>query len=104
MVDFATLDPELLQLQEVPSFAMKASPQLADELFSQWLSLPDTAKLVPVYSFSYFYLILFLTVSQCTLLFDSEIGPLVPSASVLGNFLFYPFYPSCVPLQNLNIL
>ncbi|KAJ9696972.1 hypothetical protein PVL29_008951 [Vitis rotundifolia] len=46
MVDAATLDPELLQLQEVSSFAMKASPQLADELFAQWLSLPDTGRLV----------------------------------------------------------
>ncbi|XP_010652386.1 serine/threonine protein phosphatase 2A regulatory subunit B''beta-like isoform X1 [Vitis riparia] len=46
MVDAATLDPELLQLQEVSSFAVKASPQLADELFAQWLSLPDTGRLV----------------------------------------------------------
>lgn len=46
MVDVVALDPELLQLQEVSSFAMKASPQLADELFSQWLSLPDTGRLV----------------------------------------------------------
>ena len=49
MVDVATLDPELLQLQEVSSFAMKASPQLADELFSQWLSLPDTGRLVCIF-------------------------------------------------------
>ncbi|KAJ4844045.1 hypothetical protein Tsubulata_013450 [Turnera subulata] len=39
------LDPEQLQLPEVSPFVLKASPQLAEELFSQWLSIPDTGKL-----------------------------------------------------------
>lgn len=62
MVDAATLDPELLQLQEVSSFAVKASPQLADELFAQWLSLPDTGRLVCVFFF-FLSLLLFCTAS-----------------------------------------
>ncbi|KAG9445710.1 hypothetical protein H6P81_011838 [Aristolochia fimbriata] len=44
--DLASLDPELLQLPEVSSVALKANPYLADELFSQWLSLPETSRLV----------------------------------------------------------
>lgn len=44
--DAPYLDPELLQLPEVSPFVLKASPQLAEELFSQWLSLPDTIRLV----------------------------------------------------------
>ncbi|GAV66557.1 EF_hand_5 domain-containing protein [Cephalotus follicularis] len=36
----------LLQLPEVSPFALKTSPQLADDLFCQWLSLPQTAQLV----------------------------------------------------------
>ncbi|OVA16380.1 EF-hand domain [Macleaya cordata] len=44
--DVASLDPELLQLPEVSPLALKSNPQLAEELFSQWLSLPETSKLV----------------------------------------------------------
>ncbi|GLT41276.1 hypothetical protein SLA2020_153510 [Shorea laevis] len=44
--EVACLDPELLQLNEVSPFALKTSPQLVEELYSQWLSLPDTAQLV----------------------------------------------------------
>ncbi|KDP26508.1 hypothetical protein JCGZ_17666 [Jatropha curcas] len=44
--DASYLDPELLQLSEVSPFVLKASPQIAEELFSQWLSLPDTNRLV----------------------------------------------------------
>ncbi|KAJ0052784.1 hypothetical protein Pint_01702 [Pistacia integerrima] len=40
------LDPELLQLQELSPLAIKLRPQLAEELFAQWLSLPDTVRLV----------------------------------------------------------
>lgn len=44
--DVATVDPELLQLPDVSSFALKSNPYIADELFGQWLSLPDTGRLV----------------------------------------------------------
>eukprot|EP00262_Sarcandra_glabra_P007192 TRINITY_DN19834_c0_g1_i4.p1 TRINITY_DN19834_c0_g1~~TRINITY_DN19834_c0_g1_i4.p1 ORF type:complete len:541 (+),score=116.00 TRINITY_DN19834_c0_g1_i4:249-1871(+) len=40
------LDPELLQIPEVSSLALKSNPYLAEELFSQWLSLPETSRLV----------------------------------------------------------
>ncbi|KAL1294670.1 hypothetical protein HN51_055463 [Arachis hypogaea] len=44
--ELVSLDPEMLQLQEVSSFALKSNPGVAEELFSQWLSLPDTCRLV----------------------------------------------------------
>ncbi|XWS31401.1 hypothetical protein CRYUN_Cryun23aG0072400 [Craigia yunnanensis] len=44
--DVTCLDPELLQLPEVSPFALKTSPQLVEDLFSQWLSLPETGLLV----------------------------------------------------------
>lgn len=44
--DAASFDPELLQLPEVSPMAVKASPQIAEDLFSQWLSLPETSRLV----------------------------------------------------------
>ncbi|KAE8686106.1 putative serine/threonine protein phosphatase 2A regulatory subunit B''epsilon [Hibiscus syriacus] len=44
--DVTCLDPELLQLPEVSPFALKTSPHLVDDLFSQWLSLPETGNLV----------------------------------------------------------
>ncbi|XWS76229.1 hypothetical protein CRYUN_Cryun01aG0157500 [Craigia yunnanensis] len=44
--DVTCLDPELLQLPEVSPFALKTSPQLVDDLFSQWLSLPQTGHMV----------------------------------------------------------
>ncbi|WZZ13838.1 hypothetical protein YC2023_106927 [Brassica napus] len=37
------LDPELLQL---PGLSVKSNPLIAEELFSHWLSLPDTSRLV----------------------------------------------------------
>lgn len=46
VADVGTLDPELLQLPDVSSFAVKSNPYIADELFAQWLSLPDTGRLV----------------------------------------------------------
>ncbi|KAK3028126.1 hypothetical protein RJ639_038987 [Escallonia herrerae] len=44
--DVTSLDPELLQLPEVSPSALRTSFQFAEELFSQWLSLPDTGRLV----------------------------------------------------------
>jgi serine/threonine-protein phosphatase 2A regulatory subunit B'' len=41
-----SLDPNMLQLQEASPFALKLTPYVAKELFSQWLSLPDTSRLV----------------------------------------------------------
>jgi serine/threonine-protein phosphatase 2A regulatory subunit B'' len=40
------LDTEQLQLPEVSSFVLKENPQLPELLFSQWLSLSDTTRLV----------------------------------------------------------
>ncbi|KAJ9540211.1 hypothetical protein OSB04_026717 [Centaurea solstitialis] len=44
--DVGCLDPELLQLNEVSPLAIKANPYVADKLFEQWLSLPETTPLV----------------------------------------------------------
>lgn len=46
--DVRFMDPELLKLPEVSPSALKESPQIAEELFDQWLSLPDTGRLVLV--------------------------------------------------------
>ncbi|GFP81740.1 probable serine/threonine protein phosphatase 2a regulatory subunit b''gamma [Phtheirospermum japonicum] len=45
-VDVARLDAELLQLPEVSPSAVKANPFVAEKLFDQWLSLPETNSLV----------------------------------------------------------
>ncbi|KAI3889280.1 hypothetical protein MKW92_005734 [Papaver armeniacum] len=44
--DVASLDIELLQLPELSPIALKSNPHIVAELFSQWLSLPDTTRLV----------------------------------------------------------
>ncbi|OEL21066.1 Serine/threonine protein phosphatase 2A regulatory subunit B''alpha [Dichanthelium oligosanthes] len=44
--DAAALDPELLQLPELAPGALRENSIIADALYSQWLVLPDTAKLV----------------------------------------------------------
>lgn len=44
--DVAVLNPELLQIAEVSPSAMKEKPHIVENLYAQWLSLPDTIKLV----------------------------------------------------------
>lgn len=44
-----SLDPDMLQLQEVSPLSLKSSLHVAEELYSQWLSLPDTCRLVHKY-------------------------------------------------------
>ncbi|KAM7526691.1 hypothetical protein LguiA_016593 [Lonicera macranthoides] len=44
--DVGCLDAELLQLTEVSPLAIKSNPYVAEKLFEQWLSLPDTSPLV----------------------------------------------------------
>ncbi|KAJ6799253.1 serine/threonine protein phosphatase 2A regulatory subunit B''beta-like [Iris pallida] len=44
--DVASFDPELLQLSEVSPIALKENPQIADQLYAQWLALPETYRLV----------------------------------------------------------
>lgn len=44
--ELVCLDTDLLQLQEVSPFALKSSSHVVEELFTQWLSLPDTCRLV----------------------------------------------------------
>ncbi|XP_008804277.1 serine/threonine protein phosphatase 2A regulatory subunit B''beta-like isoform X1 [Phoenix dactylifera] len=44
--DVAALDPDLLQLSEVSPLALKQSPEIAQGLYSQWLTLPETSRLV----------------------------------------------------------
>lgn len=44
--DAASIDPELLQLPEVSPLALKENPHIAEQLYSQWLSMPETLRLV----------------------------------------------------------
>ncbi|KAL9247993.1 hypothetical protein vseg_021360 [Gypsophila vaccaria] len=44
--ELGSLDAELLQLSEVSAFAIKSNPYLSQELFDQWISLPQTNRLV----------------------------------------------------------
>lgn len=44
--DVHLLDPEFLQLPCFSPSPLKPSSHIADELFSHWLSLPETATLV----------------------------------------------------------
>lgn len=51
--DMGRLDPELLQLNEVSSLAIKSNSYVAEKLFEQWLSLPETTLLVILYDLSF---------------------------------------------------
>ena len=53
--DVQILDPDLLQLPCVSPSPLKASSHIADELFSHWLSLPETATLVLPSLLSFFF-------------------------------------------------
>jgi len=44
--DVQILDTELLQLPGLSPVSLKENPHIAEELFSQWLSLPETGRLV----------------------------------------------------------
>ena len=44
--DVAVLNSDLLQLADVSPLAIKANSFVAETLFDQWLSLPDTLTLV----------------------------------------------------------
>ncbi|RWW73611.1 hypothetical protein BHE74_00018508, partial [Ensete ventricosum] len=53
--DMASFHPELLQLPEVSHLALKERPKMAEELYFQWLSLPETGKLVRILSLFYYH-------------------------------------------------
>ncbi|MED6131147.1 hypothetical protein PIB30_007116 [Stylosanthes scabra] len=44
--DVASLDVEMLQLQEVSAFALKTNAYFMEALFEQWLSLPESNRLI----------------------------------------------------------
>ncbi|XP_073012671.1 serine/threonine protein phosphatase 2A regulatory subunit B''beta-like [Typha latifolia] len=46
MRDVASVDPELLQLSEVSPLALKENPYIVEQLYIQWLALPETVKMV----------------------------------------------------------
>ncbi|KAG1353957.1 serine/threonine protein phosphatase 2A regulatory subunit B''beta [Cocos nucifera] len=44
--DVTALDPDLMQISEVSPLALKQNPEIAQGLYSQWLTLPETSRLV----------------------------------------------------------
>lgn len=78
--DVASLDAELLQLPEVSPLAIKANPFVAEKLFDQWLSLPETNSLVIVmFAISFFIL-------QCGIHFSCLGSACLHLLIRLGNF------------------
>lgn len=57
--EMASFDADLLQLPEFSQLALKSNPHLAEELFSIWLSLPETNKLVHILNFLFYFIYLF---------------------------------------------
>lgn len=55
--EMASFDADLLQLPEFSQLALKSNPHLAEELFSIWLSLPETNKLVHIFNFLFYLFI-----------------------------------------------
>lgn len=58
--EMASFDADLLQLPEFSQLALKSNPHLAEELFSIWLSLPETNKLVHILNFFFILFYLFI--------------------------------------------
>ncbi|GJM84804.1 hypothetical protein PR202_ga00510 [Eleusine coracana subsp. coracana] len=54
--DAAALDPELLQLPELAPGALRENSGIAEALYSQWLTLPETSKLVFLFALLPFFL------------------------------------------------
>lgn len=44
--DVTSLDVEMLQLQEVSALALKSNLNIVEKLFEQWLSLPESNRVV----------------------------------------------------------
>lgn len=44
--EVASLDAELLQVNEVAPLALKSNVEFVEKLFEQWLSIPETNRLV----------------------------------------------------------
>jgi hypothetical protein len=54
VTDAASLDVELLQLPEFSTLALKTNLNFVEKLFEQWLSLPESNRLVMFHcSFNY---------------------------------------------------
>lgn len=59
LTSLVVFDPELLQIPEVSSQALKENPGIAEELYKQWLSLPQIGKLVYVLVQNFFDFLFF---------------------------------------------